>query len=162
MSGPAAHLNDLSEPEARYALLNCCGSPAWVERMTDMRPFQDDAHLFVSADDAWWELGPEDWLEAFSRHPRIGDRDAGGWSSEEQAGVADADATARHALADGNAEYEARFEHVFLICATGLGPEEMLAALKERMDHDPETELRISAGEQAKITRLRLMRLGSE
>jgi 2-oxo-4-hydroxy-4-carboxy--5-ureidoimidazoline (OHCU) decarboxylase len=32
----------------------------------------------------------------------------------------------------------------------------MLGALERRLAHDPGTELRVAAGEQAKITRLRL------
>jgi 2-oxo-4-hydroxy-4-carboxy-5-ureidoimidazoline decarboxylase len=35
----------------------------------------------------------------------------------------------------------------------------MLALLQARLQHDPETELRIAAAEQAKITRLRLEKL---
>ena len=35
----------------------------------------------------------------------------------------------------------------------------MLEALRRRMTNDPETELRVAAGEQAKITRLHLEKL---
>jgi 2-oxo-4-hydroxy-4-carboxy-5-ureidoimidazoline decarboxylase len=35
----------------------------------------------------------------------------------------------------------------------------MLAQLRQRLGNDPETELRVAAGEQARITRLRLERL---
>jgi 2-oxo-4-hydroxy-4-carboxy--5-ureidoimidazoline (OHCU) decarboxylase len=35
----------------------------------------------------------------------------------------------------------------------------MIAALQERMRNDPRTELAVAAGEQQKITRLRLERL---
>ena len=35
----------------------------------------------------------------------------------------------------------------------------MLALLGERMKNDPETELRVAAGEQQKITRLRLEKM---
>jgi 2-oxo-4-hydroxy-4-carboxy--5-ureidoimidazoline (OHCU) decarboxylase len=48
---------------------------------------------------------------------------------------------------------------VFLICATGKTADEMLAALQERMHHDAETELRVAAEEQRKITQLRLEKL---
>ena len=63
------------------------------------------------------------------------------------------------ALEDGNRAYEAKFGHVFLLCATGLGADEMLAALRTRRDNDPETELTVAAGEQEKITALRLRKL---
>ena len=35
----------------------------------------------------------------------------------------------------------------------------MLAALQERLQHEPDTELRLAAAEQAKITELRLKKL---
>ena len=63
------------------------------------------------------------------------------------------------ALARGNAEYEARFRHIFIVCASGLSAADMLARLQARMGNSPADELRIAAGEQARITRLRLEKL---
>ena len=60
------------------------------------------------------------------------------------------------ALRVGNAAYEERFGHVFLICASGLDAATMLGALRERIDNPPEVELATAAAEQRKITRLRL------
>ena len=48
---------------------------------------------------------------------------------------------------------------MFLVCATGKTAAEMLALLRARLPNDPATELAIAAGEQAKITRLRLEKL---
>jgi 2-oxo-4-hydroxy-4-carboxy-5-ureidoimidazoline decarboxylase len=62
-------------------------------------------------------------------------------------------------LAARNHEYERKFGHVFLICATGRRAEEMLEQLETRMHNEPAAELRVAAGEQAKITRLRLEKL---
>lgn len=122
-----------------------------------------------AAERAWWGLPPADWTEAFGAHPRIGEAGNDGgrrratgapaWPQEEQSGAADATAEARRALAEGNRKYEKRFGHVFLICATGRHAEEMLAELRRRLHNDPAAELRIAAGEQAKITRLRLEKL---
>jgi len=58
-------------------------------------------------------------------------------------------------LARENAAYEARFGHIFIVCATGKTAPEMLDLLRERRDNDPDTELRVASDEQAKITRLR-------
>jgi OHCU decarboxylase len=111
----------------------------------------------------WLGLGPEDWLEAFAAHPRIGE--AGGasadWSRQEQAGVG-GDTDVQERLARGNADYEARFGHVFLISAAGRDAPEILAALTERLGNDPATELRVAAEEHRRITRLRLERLMAE
>ena len=55
-----------------------------------------------------------------------------------------------------NAEYEARFGRVFLVCATGKSAAEMLAILKRRLGNDAESELREAAEQQRQITQLRL------
>jgi 2-oxo-4-hydroxy-4-carboxy--5-ureidoimidazoline (OHCU) decarboxylase len=48
---------------------------------------------------------------------------------------------------------------VFLVSASGRKADELLAALHQRLQNDPETELRVAADEQRKITHLRLARL---
>ena len=111
------------------------------------------------ADREWDALGPEAWLEAFRAHPRVGERTAEGWSAREQASAATAPVQVLNALEEGNRRYEERFGHVFLINATGRTAQEMLDALRERLGNDRETELRVAAGEQRAITRLRLEKL---
>ena len=64
-----------------------------------------------------------------------------------------------NALAKGNREYEEKFGHIYLVCATGRSAEDMLANLRERMKNDPATESRVAAEEQGKITTLRLEKL---
>ncbi len=162
-----ALLDTLDETEARGVLFQCCGSRRWVEQMLARRPFGSDEQLLTSVDEVWWGLTREDWLEAFAHHPRIGERlppdQAAGqgarWASEEQAGAAVADSATLEALVEYNAAYEHRFGHVFLICATGLGAAAMLETLQARLENPADMELRIAAGEQAKITRLRLQKL---
>jgi OHCU decarboxylase len=106
--------------------------------------------------------------EALSAHPRIGQRAAGAsteadWSRQEQASVQDsvgeADAEVQAALEEGNRVYEQRFGHVFLIRASGRSAEELLAALRQRLANDPDTEWDVVAEELREITRLRLERL---
>lgn len=155
----AEYVNGLAETHAIDELGRCCGSTRWVRRLAAARPFASDAELLRLADEVWWSLEPEDWLEAFATHPRIGERDGGDWTASEQAGMDEAGAEVHRALVAGNREYEERFGHVFLICATGLSGEEMLAALRRRLSNEPEAEVRVGAAEQAKITRLRLGKL---
>lgn len=159
----APYLNALSDERARAALQRCCGARHWVEAMLAARPFASDAELRATAERVWWGLGRADWLEAFAAHPRIGARGEGeamtDWARREQAGADGAADATRAALAHGNVTYEARFGHVFLICATGRTADEMLGALRGRLANDPATELRVAAEEQAKITRLRLDKL---
>ena len=165
-----ARFNALPAGEARSTLLRCCGSARWAEMMTAGRPYADDDALLAAADRAWKVLEPDDWREAFAHHPRIGDRAAlearfaatRAWSAGEQGEVATAGTDLLDALAEGNRAYEARFGHVFLVCATGRTADEMLASLRERLPNAPEVELRVAADEQAKIMRLRLAKLLQE
>lgn len=153
--------------EASAILETACGSSAWVSGMVARRPFGTLHRLLLVADELWWSLGPDAWREAFDHHPRIGERDvavaqgerAQAWSAQEQSGVSSAASDVREALARANAEYERRFGHIYLVCATGKTADDMLALLRQRMANDPDTELRVAAGEQAKITRLRLRRV---
>jgi OHCU decarboxylase len=159
-------LNALPAAEAEKALLACCGSARWARAMAAERPFADVESALSTADSIWQRLQPEDWLEAFRAHPRIGETrpaadtsESAEWSRREQAGVSGARESVRGALAAGNAAYERRFGYIFIVCATGRTADEMLAMLNERLRHDPAAELRAAAGEQSKITRLRLENL---
>jgi OHCU decarboxylase len=135
--------------------------------MLAMRPFPDLGTVLDTADKVWTRLEREDWLEAFRRHPAIGEKQAKAkqsaaarrWSAGEQSAAQKAPPEELEALATANREYQTKFGYVFLICATGKSSDEILKNLHERMSNDPEAELRIAAEEQRKITRLRLEKL---
>ncbi len=161
-------LNALPAGQAEAELLACCGSREWARQVAAARPWPGWDDLAAVADRVWAGLGRDDWLQAFAAHPRIGERtppagapDRGvGWSGGEQAGAAAAaDAAVLAGLAEGNRDYEARFGHVFLVCASGRGAGELLGELRRRLGNDPATELRVAVEEQRKITRLRLDKL---
>ncbi|MET0647846.1 MAG: 2-oxo-4-hydroxy-4-carboxy-5-ureidoimidazoline decarboxylase [Pyrinomonadaceae bacterium] len=164
IEGPIGKLNRLSEEEARAALLACCGSQRWAQAVAALRPFWDVGQLLNLAGRVWRELGGEDWLEAFRAHPKIGESkaeqetgaEARAWAEGEQSRAREAPDETRAALAEANREYEERFGFIFIVCATGKSAEEMLTLLRGRMGNDPETELRVAAGEQWRITELRL------
>ena len=161
-----AQLNALPLEEAERGLLSCCGSRAWARRVAGGRPYADVESLLAAADRVWLALPPDDWLEAFSKHPRIGERAARAapelerrWSEGEQSRAREAASAVLTELAMANAEYEDRFGHVFLICATGKSADEILQQARERLHNDPESELRVAAEEQRRITHLRLRKL---
>lgn len=156
--GSLARLNGLSAGAAQEAFLRCCGSTRWARTMSEGRPYADENALFEAARRAGQALGRGDWLEAFAAHPRIGDK-ARGWAAGEQAGAAGAADAVLDALAEGNAAYEARFGHIFIVCATGKTAGEMLELLRSRLPNDPADEWKVAAAEQAKITRLRVEKL---
>lgn len=151
-------LNSAPRDVAERELAACCGSARWAAAMAARRPFVTAEQLYSAADDVWLLLDRTDWLAAFGHHPRIGEK-AAGWAGDEQSASRDASADTRERLATMNRDYERKFGFVFLIFATGKSAAEMLASLERRMRNDADTELRIAAGEQAKITRLRLEKL---
>jgi 2-oxo-4-hydroxy-4-carboxy-5-ureidoimidazoline decarboxylase len=153
-------LNAMPEVELVAALLGCCAAPGWARRMAAARPYRSLGGLLAAADAAWASREPGDLEAAMAGHPRIGERRLSGWSRAEQAGVGSDAATAR-ALEEANAAYEDRFGHVFLICATGRGPGEILADLRRRMSHDPAHEREVAAAEIAKINAIRLRKLAA-
>nr|WP_255216426.1 2-oxo-4-hydroxy-4-carboxy-5-ureidoimidazoline decarboxylase [Pseudenhygromyxa sp. WMMC2535] len=158
-------MNTMDEAAAEAALVRCCGASRWVAAMLARRPFAGDEALYAAALAEWAKMARADVLEAFDHHPRIGAdlsrlrekfADTAALSAGEQAGAAAASEAELEALRDANLAYEARFGHIFIVCASGKSAAQMLAILRARMPNDPQTELRVAAGEQAKITRLRL------
>ncbi len=155
------------EPALRALLADFCAAPEWLDRLTTERPFRSAAALQSASERAADQVSPAGWREAFRHHPRIGEHSAErrqsasaqAESSREQAGVLHATPDERAALAEGNREYERKFGQPFIVCASGKSASDMLAVLRERLTHDADTELRVAAGEQRKITSLRLSRL---
>jgi OHCU decarboxylase len=167
LSRALEHLNSLLPDQAEREFLKCCGSTRWAREMTNARPFASVDSLFEQAESTCRSMGEDDWLEAFRAHPKIGEQKAAAvqteqaqtWSAQEQSGVAQAAAETKAALATRNQEYEQRFGFIFIVCATGKTSAQMLAILIERLQNDTETELRIAAEEQQKITRLRIEKM---
>jgi len=155
------------DDELRDRLRSCCAAEAWVEKMLVGRPYRSEAALYAASDHATAELDGGGLDQALAGHPRIGDAApahggdgrSAAWSKGEQAGVATAGADVLGALAAANAEYEQRFGHVYLVCASGRSAAELLAVCQARLDNDPETERGVVLGELAKINRLRLGKL---
>ncbi len=164
-----ADLNAFSVDAARAEFLRCCGSLKWANAMVDKRPYNSVEDLFEWSGQVAGRLERNDWLEAFSHHPRIGDMESlrarftitKDLSLAEQAGAADASEEVIQALARENDTYFNRFGYIFIVCATGKGAAEMLDILRSRLSNNPEQELLIAAGEQNRITQLRLEKLFS-
>jgi OHCU decarboxylase len=164
VSSGLERLNALPPEAAEESLLSCCGSREWARRVAARRPFRRPEELEEAADRIWRSLSEEDWREAFGAHPRIGEsapnsNRSGDWARQEQAGTETASRDTLAQLAEVNREYENRFGHVFIVCATGKSAAEMLAQALARLHNDARTELVIAAEEQRRIMRLRLAKL---
>lgn len=162
-----AELNQLDANVLREEFTKCCGASAWTNGMILRRPFATKDALLKAADEVWNETNENDWLEAFLHHPKIGDLKSlekkfattSKLAGSEQASVNSASQDVLEALAKGNAAYENKFGFIFIVCATGKSASEMLELLNTRIHNDKQTELKIAAAEQHKITHLRLQKL---
>lgn len=160
--------NKLEEEQMRDELLKCCGSVRWANLMLQSYPFISLNEMKKKATMIWYEqCTEEDWLEAFSHHPKIGDvkslqekfSSTKEWAGNEQSGVQSASENVIEELAKGNKKYEDKFGFIFIVCATGKSAEEMLQLLKQRLPNNYEDEIKIAMEEQNKITHIRLEKL---
>lgn len=154
-------LNALPEGLAAAELRACCSADAWVDAMTQARPYPSLEALLTTSAAVVAGLDDPALEQALSAHARIGEPRAGrsredGWSRREQAGALSARDDLAAALAQGNRDYEARFGRVFLIRAAGRSAQEMYDALRTRLANDPDTERAVVLRELAEITNLRL------
>jgi 2-oxo-4-hydroxy-4-carboxy-5-ureidoimidazoline decarboxylase len=165
-SGWLATLNEGADDEQlATALGQCCSSGQWVDQILAGRPFPNDGALFTASDRAIADLDRSGLADALAGHPRIGERPsgaaeaAGEWSRHEQSGVTSAAPDVLDEIATANIEYEQKFGHVYLVCATGKSADELLAICRSRLGNDPVVEEGVVRSELAKITRIRLGRL---
>lgn len=164
-----SEFNQLPENEGFDALYKCCGSSDWAKQLLAKRPFSSIDSLKKESDLIWLFSQEPDWMEAFSHHPKIGDKaslekkfaSTRDWASGEQSGVNDASQQVIESLAIANADYERRFRFIFIVCATGKSASEMLRMIRERLKNHRQDELLIAMQEQNKITHIRLDKLFS-
>lgn len=154
--------NKLSKAEKAKQLMSCCGSATWVDLMMQQFPFGSEKELIDAAVDIWYnQCDAADWMESFTHHPKIGDVKSltKKFAGKEQASVAAATKKTIKALANANADYEAKCGFIFIVCATGKSAKEMLQLLEDRLQNNIGEELHIAMGEQMKITILRFQKL---
>ncbi|WP_416307975.1 2-oxo-4-hydroxy-4-carboxy-5-ureidoimidazoline decarboxylase [Neptunicella sp. SCSIO 80796] len=157
-------LNTLPGSDATDWFMQSCAAQNWCEQMVNGRPYADISRLMERAEQYWLNAAKQDYLEAFSAHPMIGDlsslqakyTNTQTMAGAEQSGTAGADPKVLAELAELNQRYYQQNGFIFIVCATGLSAEAMLEKLQRRIHNSTETEMRIAAAEQLKITQLRL------
>lgn len=158
-------LNSMDQRKLRDLLYQSCGSKGWAKMMLTHFPAEDLVDLLENAEEVWYECSEDEWKEAFTQHPRIGDLETlkekygSTPAAGEQAAVLAASPQTLQALSDANQEYEKKFGFIFIVCASGKSAEEMLGMIHTRLKNSPAEELRNAADEQMKITRMRLEKL---
>jgi 2-oxo-4-hydroxy-4-carboxy-5-ureidoimidazoline decarboxylase len=160
-----SEFNKLPKNEAKENLFRCCGCTHWVDELMNYFPFESILELKNKSDGIWSQCDEGDLMEAFSHHPKIGEKpeekheSTAGWASNEQSGVNSANDNIRRELAEINYKYEKKFGYIYIVCATGKSAPELLEILLSRLDNDPQDELKVAASEQNKITHLRIDKL---
>lgn len=160
-------LNQLNKETLKEEFLKCCGAAKWADLLSTQTPFVSKEDLFEKSDSIWQNMSKEDYLEAFSQHPKIGDIESlakkfantKDWAENEQSGVNEATQEVIQELATYNEYYDNKFGYIFIVCATGKSAQAMLGMLKTRLKNEPDQELKVAADEQNKITKIRLEKL---
>ncbi|MEV5154428.1 2-oxo-4-hydroxy-4-carboxy-5-ureidoimidazoline decarboxylase [Streptomyces werraensis] len=144
---PLARFNDAPGPDAERALLSCLHSPRWARLLAGHRPYPDSASLLAAADEATYDLSPEEVAEALAFEPLP--------SLPE-----DTYSAAHTALNAAHAAYEAKFGHVFVLCLDGVPENEVLDRVLEnirsRLANDPEDEHHVTKEQLRLLARERL------
>lgn len=162
-----AHFNHLNAEIKKELLFTCCGSNQWVSKMIALTPFEDLVHVLENAEEAWDKCDEQALLEAFSHHPKIGDlqnidikfKETSQFTNEEQGAIKSANSETLDDLSTLNLSYQKKFGFIFIASASGCSGDDLLNVLKIRIENDRQSELKIAAAEQIKITKLRLQKL---
>lgn len=162
-----AEFDNFEIEKKKDLLKQCCGSSAWVNKMLTVFPVEDLVDLLEDAEKKWYECTEQDWKEAFSNHPKIGEihslkntfTSTAQWARGEQSGINNAEEKILQELAEGNKLYQKKFGYIFIVSATGKSAEELLNLLQSRLLNSPEEEIRIAMEEQNLITKIRLEKL---
>ncbi|SDK76137.1 2-oxo-4-hydroxy-4-carboxy-5-ureidoimidazoline decarboxylase [Streptomyces indicus] len=142
------HFNTAPAADARALLLDCCADERWARRLVEHRPYPDLDALLAAADEAGYDLAPEELDRALA--------------AEEGAypAAGDTPPAALTALRAAHAAYEARFGHAFVISLDSYRPDEhldqVLAGLRARLSHDPDEERIVAAEQLRRLVRERI------
>ena len=152
---------EATDSELRDGLEAALSVPRWVDEVAAGAPFESLDELLHLARAAATPLSSVEIDQAMAHHPRIGEKASGTHaaavhSRREQVSSDEDDAELNAAIAEGNAEYESRFDRVFLIRAAGRTRAEILHELTRRLALDDDTELAIVAEQLREIALLRI------
>lgn len=162
-------LNEIPGDEFIKVMPGLCHLPveAWAIDVERQRPFSDFDDLIAKARSSVTALSDADVVAAHVGLRRLGSKHDGftgrrlRWAKQESA-LMDRDDDALQSLNEAQDAYEAKFGHVFLISATGLTNDEVLAALRTRLANSPEAECDAVREELRKLVAIRLTRLVEE
>ena len=148
---------------AHLIFKRCTIASPYCDALVNSRPYSTLEELVQASDQATRALDSQSLLTALSGHPRIGERQGhSAWSSAEQSGLSADDVQTRQELVTANLAYEKKFDHVFLICATGKTGREMLKECNRRIANSPDVEIQETREQLRLINQIRIMKLLEE
>jgi 2-oxo-4-hydroxy-4-carboxy-5-ureidoimidazoline decarboxylase len=155
--------NELPDKKAVHALYECCNSVTLARDLSGGRPYADHTALFRRADALLFSLSECSIDAILQAYPHVGRRPRSTKSQAEQCSVWDESPEVMAELAAAVQDYAELFGFDFVMHIGGLAREvcaaSVVAAVRDRMHHDPETERKVVCNELARINRSRLERM---
>lgn len=133
---------------------------AWSERPFDSVDALADAMAAIVED-----AGRDAQLELLRAHPDLGEQTEMTDASEAEqasAGLDQLSPEQYETFQELNERYREQFGFPFIMAVEGASPDEIQAAMEQRVENDPETEFRTALDEVHQIARLRLADLPEE
>ena len=155
-----ADLNDCDEASFVETLGDVYEHSPWVaERVVDDRPFSsvDDLHGHMA--EAVRDASEERKLELLRAHPDLGEQTELTDASEKEqasAGLDELRPEQYERFQELNETYRDRFEFPFIMAVKGASPDEIQAAMEDRIDNSEPTEFETALDQVHEIARLRL------
>jgi 2-oxo-4-hydroxy-4-carboxy-5-ureidoimidazoline decarboxylase len=142
---------------------------AWVvERTWSLHPFVDAEALYTAFCRVLSELSPEERLRLIRAHPELADRVAvangltdASTAEQASAGLDRLSVEEFKLFQTLNKAYRDRNGFPFILCARLYGKEQILIAMRQRLQHSREEELQEAIVQIGRIVRLRLWTLVS-
>lgn len=151
--------NDMPMQRAVHAVYECCYSVPLAADLARGRPYPNYDALFRRADKLLFGLGEESIDSILQAYPDVGRRPGSEKSRAEQCAVWDERPEIMASLEAASKRYLEHFGFGFVMYVNGLGAEDVLATMADRLHNDLETERKIVRNELAKINRTRLERM---
>ncbi|MCV7176555.1 2-oxo-4-hydroxy-4-carboxy-5-ureidoimidazoline decarboxylase [Mycolicibacterium sphagni] len=155
--------NELPDSKAVHALYECCNSVTLARDLSRGRPYANHTALFRRADALLFSLSECSIDAILQAYPHVGRRPRSTKSQAEQCSVWDECPEVMAELSAAVKDYADHFGFDFVMHIGGLSREAcvaaVIAAVHDRMHHDPETERKVVRNELARINRSRLERM---
>lgn len=151
--------NALPVRRAVHCVFECCYSVPLAADLARARPFESHEDLFRCADELLFGLSEESIDSILQAYPDVGRRPGSEKSAAEQCAITHDCLTVKAELAAASKAYLEHFGFGFVMFVNGYGVDGVLAAMRDRLHNDRDTERKVVRNELARINRTRLERM---